>query len=256
MNRLIRLFRSTTGTKAIVAVTGLVMLGFLVGHVAGNLKVFVPDVEGQPDIDRYAEFLRSIGEPMVPKNGVLWIARGTLLVSLVLHVVCVIRLALISKAARPQGYAKSRVTSATLSARWMMWTGCGVLAFVVFHLLHLTVGVIDAESFTHGKVYANLHSAFHFLPFVLLYLVAMAVIAFHLYHGAWSMFQTLGFDNPDRNRGLRMLAIGISVALFLGFSAVPLGFMTGILKAPAQNSAAEISVEEPNLTANQVVEAP
>ena len=134
-----------------MAVTGLVMLGFLVGHVAGNLKVFVPDVDGQPDINRYAEFLRTIGDPLVPHGGVLWGARVVLLVSIVLHVVCVIRLALISQSARPQGYAKSRVTSASRAARWMMWSGVAMLAFVVFHLLHLTVGKVDPQSFAKER---------------------------------------------------------------------------------------------------------
>ncbi len=243
MKRIVDLFKSPLGTKAVVAVTGIVMLGFLVGHVVGNLKIFLPDFEGQPDIDRYAQFLRTMGEPMLPNSGVLWLARIVLLASIVLHVVFVIRLASINRAARPQAYAKTKYSSATRPARWMMFTGFGILAFVILHLLHLTVGAIDPEKFVEGKVYANLHAAFQQWPFVLIYVLAMAAIMVHLCHGVWSMFQTLGLDNPDRNRGLRMFAVAISFALFIGFSAVPVSLFSGLLAAP-QKSVTDTSQAE------------
>lgn len=252
LKRTLNLLKSSLGTKAVVAVTGLVMLGFLVGHVVGNLKIFLPDFEGQPDIDRYAEFLRTAGEPMLPNSGVLWAARCVLLVSVILHVVFVIRLAAINRAARPQAYAKSKYSSATRPARWMMFTGLAVLAFIIFHLLHLTIGAIDPGKFVEGEVYANLHAAFQQLPLVGLYVLAMAVIMIHLCHGVWSLFQTLGLDNPDRNRLLRMFAVAISFALFVGFSAVPVSLYTGWLAAPKE-SVIEESVTDTSLELSAVV---
>ena len=250
MKRTFSLLKSSVGTKAIVAVTGLLMLGFLVGHVIGNLKIFLPDFEGQPDIDRYAQFLRTMGEPMLPNSGVLWGARCLLLVAVVLHVVSVIRLASMNRAARPVAYAKSEYSSATRPARWMMFTGLAVLAFVIFHLLHLTIGAIDPGKFVEGKVYANLHGAFQQWPLVVLYVLAMAAIMIHLYHGIWSMFQSLGLDNPDRNRVLRTLAVAVSFALFVGFSAVPVSLFSGWLAAPQE------SVVEESVTPESITEPP
>ncbi len=233
MSRVGTFYRGTIGKKAIVAVTGLIMLGYLVGHVSGNLKVFLPDAEpGVADIDVYAEFLRSMGEPLLPHGGALWIARIALLASFVLHVVCVIQLSWRNRAARPVGYARTRYVQTTLASRWMMFTGLLVLAFVVFHILHFTTGDVDPSNFEEEAVYANLYRAFHSWPFVVLYVAGVAVVGFHLYHGAWSLFQTLGLDNPDRNRSLRLLALFVAVVLFVGFATVPAAFWTGVLKAP------------------------
>jgi len=222
-------YRTTIGKKAIVAVTGLVMLGFLAAHVAGNLKVFLPDPEpGQADIDVYAAFLRSMGEPILPHGGALWILRVVLLASLVLHVICVTDLALRNRAARPVGYASFRYRRTTLSARWMMVSGVVVLAFVVFHILHFTTGDIDPPNFEEGAVYANLGRAFGSWSWVAIYAACMAFVAFHLYHAVWSALQTLGLDNPDRNRGLRLLALLLALALFVGFVTVPVSFLAGL----------------------------
>ncbi len=234
MSRLGTFYRSTIGKKAIVAVTGLIMLGFLVGHVAGNLKIFVPDPEpGVRDIDAYAEFLRSMGEPLLPRQGALWATRAVLLVSLVLHVVCVAQLVRCNRAARPVGYSKVRYKQATLPARLMMLSGLVVLAYVIFHVLHFTTGTIDPASFEEGAVYANLYRAFDGWPFVVLYVACMAFVSFHLYHAAWSAFQTFGLDNPDRNRGLRLFALVLAVLIFAGFVTVPLSFWAGLHDAPS-----------------------
>ena len=226
-------YQSTLGKKAIVAVTGAIMIGYLVGHVTGNLKVFLPDPKpGVADIDVYAEFLRSAGEPILPHGGGLWIVRLTLLAALVIHVVFVVQLSIRSRRARPVGYANQHHVRATRPARWMMLTGLLLLGFVVFHILHFTTGTIDPARFEEGAVYANLYYAFTRWPFVVLYVVAMGFVTLHLYHGAWSMFQTLGLDSPDRNRAFRWAAVVISVALFAGFVTVPISFVSGALDAP------------------------
>lgn len=238
MSRLVTLYRSTLGKKAIVAVTGLILVLFLLGHAAGNLKVFLPSPEpGEPDIDVYAEFLRTVGEPLVPRTGVLWGVRLVLLVSLVLHVVCVIQLAVLNRGAREAKYERRRYLASTLAARLMMASGVLLFAFVVFHILHFTTGTVDPAAFEEGEVYANLYRAFSGWAFVALYVVAVALVAVHLYHGVWSMFQSLGLDRPDRNRLLRAVATVVSILLFLGFTAVPLAFVSGTMEKPSEITA-------------------
>lgn len=246
MSRLTSLYGSTIGKKGIAAVTGVLLLGFLVLHVIGNLKVFVADPQpGVPDIDVYARFLRTMGEPLLPHATALWLVRGVLITALVLHVTSVFSLALRNQRARPVKYLQRRHTRANLPARWMLVTGSLIAVFVVVHILQFTTGSIDSAGFVQGAVYANLHRAFQLWYFVVLYVGAMVVIAFHLYHGAWSLFQTLGADDPDRNRGLRHLAVVVAAGLFLSFSSVPVAFALGWLPPPPiQNAAASSEAGE------------
>lgn len=228
MNRFTSLYKNTIGKKFIAAVTGLVLFGFLIGHVAGNLKVFTGTSDnGVPHIDEYAQFLKVVGEPILPEMAGLWIARAVLLICLILHVVVVSQLALQSAEARPVSYVKSQKAAATLPALWMMFSGIIILGFIVFHILHFTIGVIPLGEFEHGYVYNNLASSFAFWPVAIGYVVVMVVLGFHLFHGIWSLFQTLGWDNPDRNRTLRGFALVATIALVVGFSAVPAAFMFG-----------------------------
>ena len=250
MSRLATLYQSSLGKKFIVAVTGIVMIGFLVGHVAGNLKIFLPPVHGgpgigmQPDIDYYAHYLREIGEPLLPPTAFLWGARLVLLGSIILHVICVMQLSTHNTAARKTGYASRKYSRATSPARWMMYTGSALLLFIVVHLLHLTFGAFGG-GFEHGKVYQNLYDAFNNILWVIFYVGSIGIVALHLYHGVWSLFQTLGLDNPDRNRGLRRLAAVLSVGLFIGFVAVPTAFITGIAKAPGHSDSQEMAAQQP-----------
>ena len=143
-----------------------------------------------------------------------------------------------NKAARPVGYHRplERVESSA-SAHWMIWTGLLILAFVVMHILHMTLGDLDPATFVEGAVYGNLSRAFHQPVFVAIYLFGMTVVALHLYHGVWSLFQSLGLDNPDRNRLLRRAALGAAIFLFLGFSAVPAAFYLDVMPAPPAHEA-------------------
>lgn len=229
MNRLFALYRTTPGKKLIVAVSGILMLGFLIGHIAGNLKVFLPEVNGTPDIDIYAEYLREIGVPLLPHTFVLWVARVVLLAALVLHVTCVIQLSAHNRSARQVDYRQRHFAQATPPARWMMYSGLYLLGFVILHLLQFTFGVVS--QYEPGAVYDNLQAAFSHLPWAVLYVISMVVIGLHLYHGAWSLFQTVGLDNPDRNRGLRRGAAVLAVGLAILFSSIPVAFLTGVLKA-------------------------
>jgi succinate dehydrogenase / fumarate reductase cytochrome b subunit len=230
MNRFSSLYKNTIGKKFIAALTGLVLFGFLIGHVAGNLKVFTgASGNGVPHIDEYAQFLKVMGEPILPEMAGLWIARTILLVSLILHVVVVSQLALQSAEARPVSYVKSKKAAASLPALWMMFSGILILGFIIFHILHFTIGVIPLGDFEHGYVYNNLANSFALWPVAIGYVLVMVVLGFHLFHGIWSLFQTLGFDNPDRNRALRAFALVATIALVVGFSAVPVAFVLGNL---------------------------
>ncbi len=239
MNRFSKFYASSIGKKFIAAVTGLILFGFLAGHVAGNLKVYTGadqvEIEGTeaavnvPHIDQYGHFLREVGEPLVPKMFVLWGARAVLLASVILHVMVVIQLSLKSAEARPVNYVKSKKAAASWAARYMMVSGSVVLAFIIFHLLHFTAGAIVIGEFEHGKVYKNLQSSFANPLVSLGYVVVMAMLAFHMYHGVWSLFQTLGLDNPDRNKILRGFAIVASIGIAVGFASVPLAFLVGAL---------------------------
>ena len=233
MRRVLHLYRGVIGKKVIVAVTGVILLGFLVGHLAGNLKAFLPEpTPGTPDIDVYAHFLRTIGEPLIPQGALLWSTRIVLALALVLHVICVVQLAALNRRARPLGYVKLTYVESTAPARWMMVSGTLLLVFVVVHILHFTTGNLDPGRFSAGAVYANLHRAFGLWYYVAFYVASMVVVSLHLYHGAWSLFQSLGLDNPDRNRGLRLLALLLAIGLFIGFSLVPLAFFSGMLEPP------------------------
>jgi len=234
MGRLVALYHSTLGKKAIAAVTGIVLFGFVALHMAGNLKTFTgTDSAGVPHIDVYARFLRTMGEPALPYGVALWVVRIILLVALVLHVLTVIQLARRNRAARPIRYRHPHVTAeATVAAKSMLVTGLLLLGFVVVHLLQFTTGTIQVTPVEPEHVYANLYHAFRAWFVAAFYLAAMAMLGLHLYHGVWSLFQTLGVDNPDRNRGLRAFAAIAAIVVVAGFAAVPLLFLLGVMPAP------------------------
>lgn len=242
MNRFKKLYSTSIGKKFIAATTGIILFGFLIGHVAGNLKVFTGStshqVDGEeqlvPHIDEYGQFLKEAGSPILPEQVGLWIARIVLLVALILHVVVVIQLSLQSKAARPVGYVKSKKSAASPAALYMMFSGLLILGFIIFHILHFTTGTIPLGKFEHGYVYNNLSHSFTQWPIALGYVVVMCFLAFHLYHGIWSLFQTLGLDNPDRNKMLRCFAATFAIALALGFAIVPISFLTGGMPEPVE----------------------
>jgi succinate dehydrogenase / fumarate reductase cytochrome b subunit len=238
MKRLKIIYQTSIGKKFIAAVTGLILFGFLVGHMAGNLKVFTGNsAAGVPDIDKYGHALRELGSPLVPEQAILWTARAVLLLSFILHIVVVIQLAQHSSQARPVAYVKSRKRAASLPAQWMMYSGLLILAFVIFHILHFTTGTIRLGTFQHGYIYNNLQSSFTRIPVAALYLGMMIVLGFHLFHGVWSLFQTLGLDNPDRNSALRWFAIISTLLISLGFALVPASFILGVMPGPVEYAA-------------------
>jgi succinate dehydrogenase / fumarate reductase cytochrome b subunit len=229
-------YASTVGKKVAMALSGLILVGFVIGHMAGNLKIFggVNPATGNYYIDEYGHHLRVMGSELFGYSGFLWIVRVVLIAALFLHVVSGIQLARLNRKAKPEGYEKRSYRSANAASLTMIYGGLFLLCFVVFHILHFTTGQAHFAGFVEGKVYANVWSGFQSLPIVGVYVVAMAFLALHLYHGVWSMFQTLGVDTPRWNRTIRSAAKAVAVALFVGFSSVPVAIGAGVMPAPVQ----------------------
>jgi len=238
MKRLKLLFASSIGKKFIAAVTGLIMFGFLVGHAAGHMKIFTgADSAGIPHIDHYGQFLKDFGAPALPPMIALWGARLFLLGSVVLHVVTVIMLSDQNKRARPVDYVVKKRSAASPAALYMMVTGSLILIFIVLHILHFTTGNLNMlGEHKHGYVYENMWNSFTQWWVAIPYMVMMVIIGFHLYHGVWSLFQTLGLDNPDRNAFLRAFAILFAIGVTATFILVPLSFLSGQMPEPTTYS--------------------
>ena len=217
LTRVARFYESTIGKKAIMAVTGLVLFGFLIVHMLGNLQIFL----GAEVMDHYAETLH--GNPAL-----LWTVRTVLLISVVLHIWASIQLSIVKKEARPAAYVKRANVSSSWASRSMMLSGPVVAAFVVFHLLHLTTGTIHPQ-FVPLHAYENLVTGFLF-PFAIAYTVAMILIGFHLSHGIWSMFQSLGLSHPRYTPIVKKFAAIFSWILVAGFLSVPLAVLTGLAR--------------------------
>ena len=215
-SRIARLYRSTVGKKAIMAVTGVVLFGFVLGHMAGNLQFFL----GPEVLNQYGHKLRELGP-------LLWVVRLVLLGTVALHITAALQLWLMNRAARPERYAKLTATTSTYASRTMVYSGPVLLAFVIYHLMHLTIGNAHPD-FNHDlNVYANVVRGFQQPLVALFYLVAMSLLCLHLYHGVWSMFQSLGLSHPKYTPKIKRFAAAVSLLLLAGFSSVPLAVLAG-----------------------------
>jgi len=215
------LYRSTIGKKIVMAVTGLLMLAFVVVHMAGNLKIFF----GEAEFDSYAHWLRTIGEPIVHETWFLWIQRTVLTVALVAHIWAAASLSRQDLKARPIGYqARRRGGYATSTMRW---GGVILLLFIIYHVLDLTLGVAnpDPDAGPYGRVVAD----FHVWYITLAYVVAMGALALHIAHGLWSAANTLGV-NKATTTAYRTVAVAVAAAITLGFLLVPFGVVFGVLE--------------------------
>jgi len=213
----VRLFDATIVKKAVMAVTGVILFVFVVGHLLGNLQVFL----GAERINAYAAFLRGNVE-------LLWGVRILLLVSVIAHIVVTVQLALLKSKARPVGYAKKKNPHSTIASRTMYYSGPMIAAFVIYHLLHMTAGVVHPD-FQQGEVFANMVYGFQQIPVSLAYIVAIAFLCLHLNHGIYSTFQTLGAAHPKYMPRIKRAAAVISILLFLGYISIPISVMAGII---------------------------
>ena len=230
-------WRSTVGKKTIVAVTGAILVGYLILHMIGNLNSLFGPGGVEPRVDWYAGWLRGIAEPLIPYAGVLWLVRALLLDSIIVHIVGVWQLRQRNRDARPANYPARRIGRSWESGAMMM-SGIILAAFIIFHILQFTTLSITVTPLEHGAVYFNLYNAFQEWYFVAIYLAALILVGVHLRHGMWSLVQTLGLDSPARNRSIRYGATTLTLIIVVGFALVPVFFWTGVLDPPEQPAAA------------------
>jgi len=225
IHRAVRFYEAPIGKKAVMAVTGLVLFGYVIAHLLGNLQIY-----GSPDmINNYAAMLHN------PKlAGALWAARLVLILCVVLHIIAAIQLWVQNRAARPTSYYKKADVPTSYAARTMRWGGLIIAAFVVFHILHLTVGAIPGlpaheVGANEPDARANVIQGFQNPAVSGFYILAIVLLCMHLYHGVWSLFQSLGLSHPRYTPGLKRGAAIIAILLAIGYISIPVSVMTGLL---------------------------
>jgi succinate dehydrogenase / fumarate reductase, cytochrome b subunit len=236
------LYRSAVGKKAVMAVTGIILFGFVLVHMIGNLKLYEPgmycaarDASGvciakeQPYLDAYGSFLRQVGAPALPAEGALWIARVVLLVSVLLHIWAAWQLTMMNRQARPRDYASTPKRHTNYASRTMRWGGVIILLFVIYHLLDFTAGTLN-PGFQEGAVRRNMLASFSVWYVALFYIVAQVALGFHLYHGLWSLFQSLGWNHPRFNRWRSGFAHAFAWIITLGNISFPLAVLSGLIR--------------------------
>jgi succinate dehydrogenase / fumarate reductase, cytochrome b subunit len=224
LQRAVGFYAAPIGKKAVMAATGVILFGYVVGHLLGNLQIYSPD---RNQINRYAAFLHD------PSLAVLlWSVRTLLLAAVLLHILAAWQLWNLKRAARPVGYVKKDDVPAAYAARTMLWSGPIIAAFVVFHVLHLTVGsVFPLEELgpNQPNVRANLIGGFQHPAVAAFYIVAMLLLCLHLYHGLWSMFQSVGLSHPRFTPGLKRAAAIVAVVIAAGNISIPVAVLAGFL---------------------------
>jgi succinate dehydrogenase / fumarate reductase cytochrome b subunit len=220
MGRLRGFYGSMVGKKAVMGVTGLIWIGFVIVHALGNLLVF----RGSAAINSYSHFLKSTGE-------LLWTLRIVLVLAIVAHVIAAVQLTRQSRAARPIGYVKQERQVATIGSRTMRWGGALILVFIVLHLLHFTTGTIrPAGVFSPEDVYANVITSFRIWWVALFYVIAMIALGLHIFHGAWSSVRSIGVSPESPEPLHHRISLAIAILLWAAFTAVPVAVFTGIVR--------------------------
>jgi succinate dehydrogenase / fumarate reductase, cytochrome b subunit len=218
-------YRSAVGKKAVMAVTGVILFGWIFLHMVGNLKLYL----GAVHMNEYAHWLRALGTPAMPETGALWLARIVLLVAVGFHIHSAVSLTLLNRAARPVGYHDRNYVSATYAARTMRWGGLIILLFVIYHLLHLTTG--DAHpNFVKDDAYFNVVTGLQVWWVAAIYIIANLALGFHLYHGLWSMFSSVGWTHPKYVALRRTFATTFAVVITAGNISFPLAVLSGLVR--------------------------
>src|ERR671932_290058 len=222
---LLSLWRSTIGKKYVMAITGLIWFGYLIAHLWGNLKIYA----GPQFLNDYGGFLRTVGEPLFGFSQLLWVARIVLIPAFIVHILAAIQLKTRATASRPRGYAMRRNLDSTWASRTMIWGGLFILLFVIYHVLDFTFGTVN-PSFEEGNIYHNVVASFRLWPITVFYVLAMVAVGMHLFHGIWSMFQTLGWNTARANRLIRNFATACAVLLTVGNISIPVAVLAGVVK--------------------------
>ena len=225
MNRAVRFYEAPIGKKAVMAVTGVMLFGYVLSHLLGNLQIYSADAQ---QINRYAAFLHN------PANvGALWGARTVLLLAVALHVTASVQLWWQNRAARPVGYHRKDDVPASYAARTMIWSGPIVAAFVFFHVAHLTMGAVGpalheiAENAPNVRY--NVIAGFQNYWVSGFYIFAMILLCLHLYHGLWSMLQSLGLSHPRYTPMLKRGSALFALVIAIGNCSIPIAVMMGLL---------------------------
>ncbi len=220
------IFWSTAiGKKVVMAITGVIMIGFVILHMAGNLKIF----EGPGQINAYSRFLRTVGMPELGYGDLLWIVRIVLLTAVILHIIAAMQLTRMSWKARPVKYHDRKDVETSWGAETMRWGGLLLAIFIVFHILHFTLGVVGFApgQYKELHVYQNVVAGFSVWPVSVFYIIAMGALCLHLDHGIWSFIQTLGWSTARNENTLKIISRIIAIIIFVGFISVPVSVMTG-----------------------------
>jgi succinate dehydrogenase / fumarate reductase cytochrome b subunit len=228
---LVDLYGTAVGKKYVMAVTGIVGIGFVIVHMIGNLKMFLgKDAGGVYAIDHYGEFLRELLVPILPRTVTLWLLRLVLIGALLLHLHAAFSLTALNRTARPVKYQSARdYQVASFASRTMRWTGIIVVLFVAWHLADFTAGWVN-PGFVRGAVYRNVDASLSRIPVAALYIVANIALGVHLFHGTWSLFQSIGWSNPRFNSWRRGAAMGVATLIVVGNVSFPVAVLAGIVK--------------------------
>lgn len=226
---LVDIYRSSVGKKWVMAITGIALMGFVLFHMIGNLKMYI----GAEDFNHYAEFLKELLVPIVPATGVLWILRLGLLAAFALHIHSAYSLTRMNRKARPVRYKSPRdYVAVNFAARTMRWSGIIIALFLIWHLADLTWGWVNPD-FIYGDPYNNVVASFEQPAIAALYIVANIALGIHLYHGGWSIFQSLGSlsprFNPRHNPLRRGFALGFAILVAGANISFPIAVLTGVV---------------------------
>ncbi len=231
---LVDFYSTAVGKKYVMAITGIIGIGFVVVHMIGNLKMYLGVIsEGDErvyDIDVYGEFLRELLVPILPRTYLLWGLRLVLIGAVLLHIHAAYSLTVLNRRARPVKYQSARdYQVANFASRTMRWTGIIVSLFILWHLADLTWGWANPD-FVRGAAYRNLDASLSRLPVAALYIVANIALGIHLFHGTWSLFQSIGWNNPRFNDWRRYLATGVATIVVVGNVSFPVAVLAGIVE--------------------------
>jgi len=222
---LLDLYGTAVGKKYVMALTGIALMGYVLAHMVGNLKMYL----GPKEINDYGEFLRALLVPLAPHGVTLWILRIALIGAAVLHIHAAYSLTVLNRQARSVKYQSERdYQAANFASRTMRWTGIIVLLFLFWHLADLTWGWVNPD-YVRGDVYGNVVASLSRVPVAILYIVANIALGVHLYHGAWSLFQSMGWNRPRFNKWRRGFAIGFATLITVGNVSFPIAVLAGVV---------------------------
>lgn len=213
----LRFYQTTIGKKVVMAITGALLFGFVIAHLLGNLQIYL----GREEMDHYALALRALPGP-------LWAARLVLLLAVILHIAAAVQLTAGKNQARPVGYVRKKAVTSSYASRTMMWSGPIIAAFIVYHLMHFTFGIVHPD-FRDLHPYENVVAGFRVIPVSIAYIFAMLLLGMHLYHGIWSMFQSVGINHPRYTPFLKKFAAAATAFIVIGNISIPIAVMTGLV---------------------------